>query len=164
MMLQLHNVHLEPIVDRALREDWGNGDWTTDLSIAPGVFGVGELRAVEDLTVAGVEVAASVFERVDPSLKIEMIATNGSSCHKGAPILRVSGAVRSIVKAERVAFNFLSRMSGVASVTRQYVDALAGFSTQLLDSRTTTPGLRLIEKAATAAGGARNHRLCLAEG
>jgi len=144
----------------ALAEDIGRGDLTSRYFVGT------EKReawifAKEPAVVAGVETAAEVFRRVDPQMGVSVIRASGSAVEKGQTVLEISGAVRSILTAERVALNFIQRLSGVATLTRKFVDAIAGTKTQILDTRKTTPGLRALEKAAVVAGGGRNHRFGL---
>jgi nicotinate-nucleotide pyrophosphorylase (carboxylating) len=164
-MSRLHELQITPLITRALEEDWGLGDWTTDLTVPDGTQASAEIISKEDaLTVAGVEVAEAVFRRVDPKLAIEIHKGNGEDAKRGEVLLTIAGDARSILKGERVALNFFQRMCGIASLTRRFVKELEGTRTQLLDTRKTTPGLRLLEKSATMIGGARNHRLCLTDG
>ncbi|MFK7827802.1 MAG: carboxylating nicotinate-nucleotide diphosphorylase [Oligoflexales bacterium] len=163
-MPEIHNLQLEPIVDRALQEDWGNGDWTTDLCVPKGLNASAKIVAKQDCVVAGSDIANMVFKRVNEQLDVRILRLDGERVRAKEVLLEIRGEARSILKAERVALNFFSRMCGIASSTRRYVDRLEAYSTQLLDTRKTTPGLRIIEKAATAIGGARNHRLCLTDG
>lgn len=164
-MSRLHELQITPLITRALEEDWGLGDWTTDLTVPEGTTAAAEIIAKEDtLVVAGIEVAEAVFRRVDPRLKITAHHGNGAEVHRGEVLLTITGDARNILKAERVALNFFQRMCGIATLTRRFVHELAGTKTQLLDTRKTTPGLRLLEKSATMIGGARNHRLCLTDG
>ncbi len=163
-MARIHDIQLSPVITRALEEDWGFGDWTTDLCVPDGTRGAAKIVAKEDTMVAGVEVARAVFHKVDPALDVQILAQNGDELKKGATILTVAGDARSILKGERVALNFLARLCGIATLTSQFVKRLEGTKAQLLDTRKTTPGLRLLEKSATVTGGARNHRLCLTDG
>ncbi len=163
-MPELHELQLEPIINRALEEDWGNGDWTTDLCVSKGTQAEASIIAKKSTMVSGLEVAKAVFRRVDPSLQITLCKNNGALVEAQDVLMQIKGEARSILKAERVALNFLCRLCGISWMTHQYVKKLSGFKTQLLDTRKTTPGLRLLEKAATAVGGARNHRLCLTDG
>lgn len=164
-MSRLHELQITPLITRALEEDWGLGDWTTDLTVPDGTRASAEIISKEDaLTVAGVEVAEAVFRRVDPKLAIEIHKGNGEDAKRGEVLLTIAGDARSILKGERVALNFFQRMCGIATLTRRFVKELEGTRTQLLDTRKTTPGLRLLEKSATMIGGARNHRLCLTDG
>lgn len=161
----LHHLHLEPLVKRAIEEDWGGGDWTTDICVPEEKRASAAIVSKQDqLVVAGLDVAKKVFEIVDPSLGVELKAREGEVVGKKAILLEVCGNARSILKAERVVLNFMMRMSAIATTTRSYVQELEGSQTQLLDTRKTTPCLRLIEKAATVIGGARNHRMSLTDG
>lgn len=163
-MQELHQIQLEPIITRALEEDWGYGDWTTDLCVPREKQSKARIVTREDIVVSGVDVAFEVFKRVDPNLNVKLLVKNGQRIEAKSVLLEVTGHARSILKSERVALNFLGRMCGIATVTRAFVDQLSGTTCQLLDTRKTTPGLRLIEKAATVTGGARNHRVGLCDG
>jgi nicotinate-nucleotide pyrophosphorylase (carboxylating) len=163
-MAQIHDIQLTPLITRALEEDWGFGDWTTDLCIPEGTAASARIIAKESAVVAGVEVARAVFLTVDPALKVTLHAKNGDAVQKGDLLLEIKGSARAILKGERVALNFFQRMCGIATLTREFVAQLDGTKAQLLDTRKTTPGLRLLEKSATVIGGARNHRLCLTDG
>lgn len=163
-MAEIHEIQLTPIITRALEEDWGFGDWTTDLCVPEGTLARAKIITKEAIIACGVEVARAVFHRVDPNLKVQAIAANGQAVAKGETLLEIEGAAKSILKAERVALNFLGRMCGIATTTRAFVAKLEGTKAQLLDTRKTTPGLRILEKSATVVGGARNHRLCLTDG
>ena len=160
----LHRLQIEPIIKRALEEDWGYRDWTTDLCVPSEKLSRAEIICKEDILLSGVEVAALVFELVDPQLKIEVHAENGQRLSDRSLIMAIEGAGKSILKAERVALNMMGRMCGIAMLTARYVDAIQGEKTRLLDTRKTTPGLRILDKAATATGGARNHRFGLSDG
>jgi nicotinate-nucleotide pyrophosphorylase (carboxylating) len=163
-MQELHKIQIEPIIERALEEDWGYGDWTTDLCVAKDRKAKARIICKEDCVAAGLDVAAAVFHKVDPSLHVEIKAQNGQTVKDRTLLLAISGNAQSILKAERVALNLMGRMCGIASVTREFVKALEGTQTQLLDTRKTTPGLRILEKSATVLGGARNHRFGLCDG
>lgn len=165
-MALIHEIQLTPIVTRALEEDWGFGDWTTDLTVPEGTQAQARIISKEPtpMVVAGVEVARAVFMRVDPTLIVDLKVKNGDVANKGDVLLTIKGSARSILKAERVSLNFFARMCGIATMTREFTKRLEGTKTQLLDTRKTTPGLRLLEKSATVIGGARNHRLCLTDG
>jgi len=161
----LHPIQLEPIVRRALEEDWGGGDWTTDLCVPGDASARARIIAKQpDVVVACIEVAQFVFKMVDPSLDITIHIKNGEIAGNRDLIMEIVGNARSILKAERVALNFLGRTCGIATHTKKFVDLLQGTKAQLLDTRKTTPGLRMIEKAATSTGGARNHRVSLTDG
>ena len=153
--------HIADPIAAALAEDIGPGDITTEFFVAPSLQGLGRIVARERAIVAGVKTAAEVFRRVDPHLQLEICQCDGSALGGGEAILEIRGAVRSILTAERVALNFLQRLSGIATLTRQFVDGAGKSHAKILDTRKTTPGLRALEKAAVLAGGGENHRLGL---
>ncbi|RZA16761.1 MAG: carboxylating nicotinate-nucleotide diphosphorylase [Proteobacteria bacterium] len=163
-MQELHSIQIQPIIERALEEDWGYGDWTTDLCVEKGRQAKARIICKEDCVIAGLDIAAAVFKKVDPNVQVEIKAQNGQSVKDRTLLLSISGSAQSILKAERVALNLMGRMCGIATVTREFVKALEGTKTQLLDTRKTTPGLRILEKSATVLGGARNHRFGLCDG
>ncbi len=145
----------------ALTEDLGRGDLTSTYFVPGDLQGSARIFAKEPAVAAGVETAAEVFQRVDASLAVHIVAASGRPLTTGQTVLEVSGLVRSILTAERVALNFLQRLSAVATITRRFVDAVAGTTAVILDTRKTTPGLRTLEKAAVRAGGGQNHRFGL---
>lgn len=145
----------------ALAEDIGAGDLTSRYFVPAGLQGSGRIFAKEEAVVAGAEIAAEVFRRVDGGLKVEVAARSGSKVHAGETVLTIQGPVQSILTGERVALNFLQRLSATATLTRRFVEAVAGTQALILDTRKTTPGLRALEKAAVVAGGGRNHRFGL---
>ncbi len=146
----------------ALAEDLGSGDLTCRYFVDAGRQGYARIFAKEDeAVVAGVTAAAEVFHKVDPALIVDIAAPEGERVKNGRTVLKIRGAVRSILTAERVALNFLQRLSGVATLTRKFVDAIAGSKAHIIDTRKTTPGLRSLEKAAVTAGGGVNHRMGL---
>ena len=145
----------------ALREDIGAGDITTAFFVPEGLRAFGRIIARERAIVAGGQTAAEVFRRVDPKLNVDVLQPDGAALTGGETILEVRGAARSILTAERVALNFLQRLSGIATLTRQFVDAIGKSRAKILDTRKTTPGLRMLEKAAVLAGGGANHRFTL---
>ncbi len=145
----------------ALAEDVGAGDLTSEYFVAPHLQALGRIIVRERAVVAGAETAAEVFRRVDPKLHLAIIHPDGSALMSGATILEVRGAARSILTAERVALNFLQRLSGIATLARQFVEGIGQAPAKLLDTRKTTPGLRALEKAAVVAGGGQNHRFGL---
>jgi nicotinate-nucleotide pyrophosphorylase (carboxylating) len=145
----------------ALREDIGTGDITTDFFVPDGLHALGRIIVRERAIVAGGQTAAEVFRRVNPKLNVEVLQPDGAALTGGETILEVRGAARSILTAERVALNFLQRLSGIATLTRQFVDATGKSRAKILDTRKTTPGLRALEKAAVVAGGGANHRFNL---
>jgi nicotinate-nucleotide pyrophosphorylase (carboxylating) len=148
-------------IESALVEDIGTGDLTSTYFIPANTRGSARIFAKQPAIAAGVDTAAEVFQRVDPSLALQILAIPGQELIRGQTVLEVSGPVRSILTAERVALNFLQRLSAVATITRRFVDAIAGTSAVILDTRKTTPGLRALEKAAVRAGGGQNHRFGL---
>jgi nicotinate-nucleotide pyrophosphorylase (carboxylating) len=145
----------------ALTEDIGAGDLTSQYFIPPHLKGSARIFAKQPAIAAGIDTAAEVFQRVDPSLIIHLLALPGQELARGQTVMEISGPVQSILTAERVALNFLQRLSAVATITRRFVDAIAGTSAVILDTRKTTPGLRALEKAAVRAGGGQNHRFGL---
>lgn len=147
----------------ALREDVGTGDITTEFFVPDGLRALGRIVARERAILAGGETAAEVFRRVNPKLNVEVLHPDGTALMGGETILEVRGAARSILTAERVALNFLQRLSGIATLTREFVEAIGKSRAKILDTRKTTPGLRALEKAAVLAGGGANHRSTLSE-
>jgi nicotinate-nucleotide pyrophosphorylase (carboxylating) len=145
----------------ALEEDIGEGDVTTDFFVPETLHATGRIVARENAVVAGTGAVAEVFRQVDPSTDTQIICRDGDSVVAGDAIVEVRGLARSILKAERVALNFLQRLSGIATLTRQFVDAVGNHAAKILDTRKTTPGLRALEKAAVVAGGGVNHRFGL---
>jgi nicotinate-nucleotide pyrophosphorylase (carboxylating) len=145
----------------ALEEDIGSGDLTSKYLIPAELRGSARIICRQNAVAAGAETAAEVFHRVDPALVIHIVSPDGDHLAPGQTLLEVSGPVRSILTAERVALNFLQRLSAVASLTHRFVNAVAGTQAVILDTRKTTPGLRALEKAAVRAGGGQNHRFGL---
>lgn len=146
---------------RALAEDIGSGDVTTAAIVPENLTASGTVVAKADGIVAGIEVAKAVFALVDPELQVNPHLLDGDAVRAGQPIATVHGRVRSILMAERVALNFMQRMSGIATLTRRFVDAVSGTRAKILDTRKTVPGLRLFDKWAVRLGGGVNHRLGL---
>jgi nicotinate-nucleotide pyrophosphorylase (carboxylating) len=159
-----NKLQVEEMIDRALAEDLGKGDVTTEALISGDRQGTSFLVAKKDGVLAGMNVAKHVFHRVDPELKVESLLEDGARVKPGTRIATVSGSIASILKAERVALNFLQRLSGIASQTNRYVEAVKGLPVRIMDTRKTTPGLRLLEKHAVRAGGGENHRMSLGDG
>jgi len=145
----------------ALEEDIGQGDITTDFFVPETLHATGRITVREKAIVAGTGAAGEVFRRVDPSIDIQIGRRDGDEVIAGDLIVEVRGLARSILKAERVALNFLQRLCGIATLTRQFVDAVGNHQAKILDTRKTTPGLRTLEKAAVVAGGGVNHRFGL---
>ena len=152
---------VERIVHAALAEDIGAGDVTTEATVAPDAIGEAELVVKEAGVVCGLRVAEATFRALDPEIRFEAAASDGDLVEPPAVVARVSGSERAILTAERVALNFLGRLSGIATLTRRYVDAVEGTGAAVLDTRKTTPGLRVLEKHAVTAGGGTNHRFGL---
>jgi len=142
----------------ALKEDIGKGDITTEFFVPEALHVSGRIVAHEPAVVAGTGTAAEIFRKIDPATDIQVVRPDGEAVAAGDVIIEVRGLARSILKAERVALNFLQRLCGVATLTRQFVDAVGNHPAKILDTRKTTPGLRMLEKAAVVAGGGVNHR------
>jgi nicotinate-nucleotide pyrophosphorylase (carboxylating) len=142
----------------ALKEDLGKGDITTEFFVPEALHASGRIVAHEPAVVAGTGTAAEVFRKIDPATDIQIIRADGDAVAPGDVVIEVRGLARSILKAERVALNFLQRLCGIATLTRQFVDAVGNHPAKILDTRKTTPGLRVLEKAAVVAGGGVNHR------
>jgi len=145
-----------------LREDWGTQDWSS--AAVPDRSVNARITAKATLVLAGLEVAREVFLAVDPSLDIQALAADGQGLEPGQEVLRLSGSSRAILMAERVSLNLLQRLSGTATLTRAFVEAVRGTRARILDTRKTTPGLKLLEKYAVRCGGGFNHRLTLGDG
>lgn len=142
-------------------EDIGDGDHTTLSSIPADAMGTSRLIIKEDGVIAGVEVAKEIFRSFDPELKMEVYIQDGAEVKSGDIAFEVTGKIQSLLQTERLMLNIMQRMSGVATTTRRYVKALEGTKTRVLDTRKTTPGLRLLEKEAVKIGGGVNHRIGL---
>jgi len=142
----------------ALQEDIGDGDITTKFFVPETLQAAGRIVAREPAVVAGTGTAAEVFRKVDLATDVQIIRADGDAVVAGDIVIEVRGLARSILKAERVALNFLQRLCGIATLTRQFVDAVGNHPAKILDTRKTTPGLRALEKAAVVAGGGVNHR------
>ena len=152
---------VDKLIDLAFAEDIGDGDHTTLCCIPEDAMGRSHLLIKEDGVLAGVEVAKEVFRRFDPELKVEVLMEDGTRVKKGDIAMIVSGRVRSLLQTERLMLNIMQRMSGIATTTSRYVERLKGTKTRVLDTRKTTPGLRMLEKAAVKIGGGCNHRIGL---
>lgn len=152
------------LIDAALTEDETFNDPTTGLLIPPDLRGAGMLRAKAEGVLAGLEVAQAVFRRVDPALDFCGLLADGAALTPGTDIAKIAGSAAAILRAERLALNFLQRMSGIASDTRRYVQAIAGYPARIVDTRKTAPGHRYLDKYAVRMGGGYNHRLNLADG
>ena len=148
-------------IRRALAEDLGTGDITSEAFIPESQRSQASIVAKEDCVVSGLDAAVEVFRQVDPKIEAETLKKDGDRAAKGTQVLRADGPTRALLAAERTALNFLQQLSGVATLTRQFVDAVDGTKTVILDTRKTTPGLREFERAAVRAGGGTNHRFGL---
>jgi len=162
--MPLNEAQIEEIIDRALAEDLGRGDITTEALIHGDQQGIGLIIVKREGIIAGIEVARKVFHRVDPNLKLGILLEDGSRVKPGNKAARVAGNIVSILKAERVALNFLQRLSGIASETGRYVERVKGLPVRIMDTRKTTPSLRELEKYAVRLGGGENHRMNLGDG
>lgn len=151
----------ERLIELWLAEDIGSCDLTVQVMIEPSETGAFRMNAREPMVVAGLEVAAAVFRRYEPALSLELAAADGDRVEAGATLLLVSGPARGILTAERTALNIVQRLSGIATETARYIDVIKGTSARLIDTRKTTPGLRMLEKHAVTCGGGLNHRLGL---
>ena len=149
------------LIDLAFAEDIGDGDHTTLCCIPETAMGKSHLLIKEDGILAGVEVAKRVFARFDPEMKVEVLIGDGAHVRKGDIAMVVSGKVRSLLQTERLMLNIMQRMSGIATMTNKYVERLKGTNTHVLDTRKTTPGMRMLEKQAVKIGGGMNHRIGL---
>jgi nicotinate-nucleotide pyrophosphorylase len=163
-----HSLVLTPAVTRlielAIEEDLGRGDATTQALVGPEASATAHLVARQRLTVAGLDVAAAVFHRLDPSIAVETQIADGAEAQPGARVATYRGAASALLSGERTALNFLQRLSGVATLTRAFVAAAQGTSLRIADTRKTTPGFRLLEKYAVRMGGGSNHRFDLGSG
>jgi nicotinate-nucleotide pyrophosphorylase (carboxylating) len=156
---------LDEFVRRVLAEDLGTGgDVTSAVTIDAGARFTAEMNARQPIVVAGIEIAAAFFRGLDQGMKIEPLANDGDRVESGDPLMRLAGNARAMLAAERSALNMLQHLSGIATLTRRYVDAIAGTGAILLDTRKTIPGLRILEKYAARMGGAHNHRMRLDDG
>ena len=159
--MKLSAAEIRRAVQLALAEDIGSGDATTLATVPANAKAKAVLRAREPLIVAGIEFAESAFKQLSPKIKTEKKFSDGMQANAGDTLLTVSGPARAILTAERVALNFVQRLSGVATLTSQFVAAIKGTRAQILDTRKTTPGWRRFEKYAVACGGGCNHRIGL---
>jgi nicotinate-nucleotide pyrophosphorylase (carboxylating) len=150
-----------PLVERALAEDLGSGDVTSNACLPHDLLVAAEIEAREPLVVCGLSVAAACFAAVDASLSVSLLRSDGDFVPGGAALARIEGNARSVFAGERIALNFLGRLCGVASLTRRYVEAVAGTRARILDTRKTLPGWRALDKYAVAVGGGTNHRFGL---
>jgi len=153
-----------PLVELALAEDVGSGDVTSRVSLAPDARGAARIEAREACVVCGLAVAREVFRRVDPDVRFEARCADGEAVASGERLVQLAGPLASILTAERTALNFLTRLGGIATLTRRFVRELEGTSTRVVDTRKTLPGWRALDKYAVAVGGGVNHRSGLFDG
>jgi nicotinate-nucleotide pyrophosphorylase (carboxylating) len=158
----MHSV--DELIEIALKEDIGFGDITTDAIVSPNLEGIGDVGAKDDFILAGLDVARHVFNHLDPQVVFSSTFKDGDRVKNGRIVFSVRGKLASILKAERTALNFIQRLSGIATLTRAYVDRLEGVNVRIVDTRKTTPGWREIEKYAVKIGGGSNHRMGLYDG
>ena len=154
---------LDRIIDNALREDMPEGDITSENVVSQDSTSKAVITGKEEGILAGIEVAEKVFKKIDPEIRIKKYFRDGQGIKKGEKLAVLQGSSISLLKGERTALNFLQRMSGIATLTRRFVNGLRGSSTKLLDTRKTTPGLRILEKYAVKTGGGENHRFSLSD-
>ena len=152
---------IKPIIDYALREDIGSGDITTNSIIPVDLQSTATMTAKSTGIIAGISVAEYIFKVLDPNIIFKTFVQDGQSVNKGELILEITGSYRTLLTGERLALNFMQRMSGIATMTRKCVNELVGTKAQILDTRKTAPGLRLLDKYAVLMGGGTNHRIGL---
>ena len=157
-MLRVNELE-DRLIDLSFAEDIGDGDHTTLCCIPDTAMGKSHLLIKEDGILAGVEVAKRVFARFDPTMQVEVLINDGAHVKKGDIAMVVTGKVRSLLQTERLMLNIMQRMSGIATMTAKYVERLKGTKTHVLDTRKTTPGMRMLEKQAVKIGGGMNHRI-----
>ncbi|MBN9049261.1 MAG: carboxylating nicotinate-nucleotide diphosphorylase [Rhizobiales bacterium] len=158
-MLDLYSVNR--LIDLWLEEDIGHGDLTALSMIEADAKATFHMNARQDLSLAGIDVAAACFKRYDPAVKVEVKTQDGTRCKPKTTLLAVSGGARSLLTVERTALNIVQHLSGIATETARWMDAIKGTKAKLIDTRKTTPGLRMLEKHAVTCGGGANHRLGL---
>ena len=159
-MLSVHEL-IDRLIDLSFAEDIGDGDHTTLCCIPADAMGKSHLLIKEDGILAGVEIAKMVFHRFDPTMQVEVLIHDGAKVKKGDIAMIVTGKVQSLLQTERLMLNIMQRMSGIATMTHKYVERIAGTGAHVLDTRKTTPGMRMLEKQAVKIGGGVNHRIGL---
>jgi nicotinate-nucleotide pyrophosphorylase (carboxylating) len=163
--LELHQFDLQEFVRRVLAEDMGSGgDVTSNATIAADARFTAEMSCREPITVAGLDIAIAFFRAMERDIRVKKEVNDGDSVPAGTVLMRLDGHARAMLAAERSALNTLQHLSGIATLTRRYVDAIAGTGAVLLDTRKTVPGMRLLDKYAARMGGAQNHRMRLDDG
>ena len=164
-MSEIPNFDLDDFVQRVLAEDLGTGgDVTSKATISEGARFTAEMNCREPIVAAGLDIAIAFFRKLDPAVQVEKLVNDGDQVEAGGVLLRLEGKAREMLTAERSALNTLQHLSGIATLTRRYVDKIAGTGAILLDTRKTIPGLRGLEKYAARMGGAQNHRMRLDDG
>ena len=161
-MLNLRS--LDPLIDLAFEEDIGIGDVTTEATVPPTQEGIGTLLAKSDGIVAGLPVAERVFAKLDETLEFRALVSDGDAVKAGTPIAEVQGSAKAILIGERTALNFLQRLSGIATLTARFVEAVSDYDTKIVDTRKTAAGWRAVQKYAVRVGGGSNHRFGLYDG
>ncbi len=169
MWFTCRNMDLDPnvlfnLASAFLAEDIGRGDVTTQATVRPALRGRGRFLAKQPLVVAGLEVAEAIFSNLEPGMELEAFVYDGEKAESGQEFARIEGLAQVLLMGERTALNLIQRMSGIATLTRRYVDAIDGTRAQVVDTRKTAPGLRLLDKYAVLIGGGRNHRFGLDDG
>lgn len=159
--MQSVNELIDRLIDLSFAEDIGDGDHTTLCCIPEDAMGKSHLLIKEDGILAGVEIAKEVFARFDPTMVVEVLINDGARVHRGDIAMVVTGKVRSLLQTERLMLNIMQRMSGIATMTHRYVERIEGTGAHVLDTRKTTPGMRMLEKMAVKIGGGVNHRIGL---
>jgi nicotinate-nucleotide pyrophosphorylase (carboxylating) len=159
--VELTTAEIRRAVRAALAEDLGGGDATTLATVPPNARSVALMRVREPLVIAGIQFAELAFRELSPKIEIKKLSRDGQRAEAGDTLLKISGSSRALLSAERVALNFVQRLSGVATATAQFADAVRGTPAKILDTRKTTPGWRRFEKYAVACGGGQNHRIGL---
>lgn len=159
--MQSVNELIDRLIDLSFAEDIGDGDHTTLCCIPEDAMGKSHLLIKEDGILAGVEIAKEVFARFDPTMVVEVLINDGAKVHRGDIAMVVTGKVRSLLQTERLMLNIMQRMSGIATMTHRYVERIEGTGAHVLDTRKTTPGMRILEKMAVKIGGGVNHRIGL---
>ena len=159
--MQSVNELIDRLIDLSFAEDIGDGDHTTLCCIPEDAMGKSHLLIKEDGILAGVEIAKEVFARFDPTMVVEVLINDGAKVHRGDIAMVVTGKVRSLLQTERLMLNIMQRMSGIGTMTHRYVERIEGTGAHVLDTRKTTPGMRMLEKMAVKIGGGVNHRIGL---
>jgi nicotinate-nucleotide pyrophosphorylase (carboxylating) len=159
--VDLNELELQKLIDRCLCEDLGAGDLTTNSTVPAGTVSTGYILAKEAGVVAGLPLAEMVFRRLDPSVEFRAIARDGDRVERGLVLAEITGKARAVLTGERLALNFLQHLSGIATRTARLVEMVSGEKARIVDTRKTTPGLRMIEKYAVRVGGGHNHRFGL---